>query len=900
MIDDKFSKWYPVLEKTANEYGFNLSNSPSIEEGLETLKNYGESFEAVIMGLKFSTGAMQGREGLLKIREIDNIIPVIILTAKTDDFQVVAECIRMGAYDYFAKPNVNTGLLFLHIENAIQKSAQQKKILNFAKRAIDSYALKPFFHFATQEGYPDKGYFAYRLNAISTASFDNKAEADHLCLMAAEWHSNLLSTMSFYDSGLSLRLRYLYNPGSENIETVLVVEFNVKSVEQSILQFNELHNEFDLFMQSKKEFCKTVFYFTPITDEVDLKNILYPFSAASFVQIVPEFNEIPITNKNSVGFSSQMKENYKKGIALPVMIMPEIKMDRFCEQLTYQRSRTMVEIVLSPVKLSRGEIDYLRDVLNNLNTYFSTNQEKDRAGQAISTYLQAPSKCYNVEIFEAQETKKVGKSMLSAISSTFFENATLVSTVPVKILAKDILRKEEEQSGERDWKYLYSFCNILNVFKFPYPFSSTIPGIKSQNQVYGYVPDNLGETGVIVGTKNNVRGEIPIRIGLEDLNKHLYILGQTGTGKTTLLYSMIMDRIVAGKGVCVIDPHGDLFRKVMNNMPANRKKDVIHFEPGLPNNIIRINLLEYNKNNPQEKSYLIDDLFNFFKQEYEYNQLSMGPVFEMFMKNALLLLMDDTDNLGNIGDVSRIFQNSDYRNSLLSKCNNQEVVDFWRETAVKLSGDNNLTNFTPYIVSKLNQLTMNEYIKPIVATQKSNINFREIIDNDKILMVSLSKGKIGKIGVNILGTIVLSRIINAALSRQDIYEDSRKNFTLFVDEFQNFVSHSVMSAMSEARKYRLSLVLANQTLGQLSENMKNSVLGNVGSTIFFRPGINDVDYIMPYFSPYLTRENVLTLPNFKCIGRLQIQNSLSLPFIFDTIPPENIDKYIKDNTPNLS
>ena len=205
---------------------------------------------------------------------------------------------------------------------------------------------------------------------------------------------------------------------------------------------------------------------------------------------------------------------------------------------------------------------------------------------------------------------------------------------------------------------------------------------------------------------------------------------------------------------------------------------------------------------------------------------------------------------------------------------------------MRITGVINLTNLSPYIVSKLNQLTMNEFVKPIISTKASNINFREVIDNDKILMVSLSKGKIGKIGVNILGTIVLSRIINAALSRQDLYEDSRKNFTLFVDEFQNFMSHSVMYAMSEARKYRLSLVLANQTLGQLSDNMKHSILGNVGSTIFFRPGINDIDYVMPYFTPYLTRENVLTLPNYKCIGRLQIQNTLSLPFIFDTVQPK--------------
>lgn len=886
MIDDKFSKWYPILEKTAKQYDFCLTNAPSVEAGLEKLENYKGSFEAVILGLAFTTGEIQGREGLLKIKEIDDSLPVIILTAKTDDFQLISECIRMGAYDYFAKPNVNTGRLFLHIENAIQKSAQQKKILNFAKTVTDNNAVKPFFHFTAKDDKPDKGYFAYRLNSVACSSFDNKPEAEYLCQLAAEWHSNFLNTISFYDSGLTIRLRYLYKPGSDYIDPVLIVEFDVRSYEEAIIKFNEIHNEFDLFMQAKKEFGKTIYFFSPIIEEADLLNTLFPFSAATFVQIVPEFTELSQSNLKSVGFSSAKKDNGKRSITLPALMMPEIKLDRFCEQLTNQKSRTMVEIVLSPVKLSRNEVDYLRDALNNISNYFTTNPEKERASQIISTYLQAPSKCFNVEVFEAQETKRVGESMLSAISAAFFESATLVKTTPVKVSVKEILKKEEKREAERDWNYLYSLCNILNVFKFPYPYSASIPGIKTHKQVYGYIPENLSKTGIQLGEKKTGNVSIPVTIDVDDLSKHLYILGQTGTGKTTVLYSMIMDRIKAGKGVCVIDPHGDLFRNIMINMPVERRKDVIHFEPGLPNNKIRINLLEYNKANPQEKSFLIDDLFNFFKQEYEYIQISMGPIFELFMKNALLLLMDDPDDLGTIADVSRVFQDSTFRTDLLKKCKDQDVVEFWKETAIRMTGENNLTNMTPYIVSKLNQLTMNEFVKPIISTKASNINFREVIDNDKILMVSLSKGKIGKIGVNILGTIVLSRIINAALSRQDLYEDSRKNFTLFVDEFQNFMSHSVMYAMSEARKYRLSLVLANQTLGQLSDNMKHSILGNVGSTIFFRPGINDVDYVMPYFTPYLTRENVLTLPNYKCIGRLQIQNTLSLPFIFDTVQPK--------------
>lgn len=892
MIDDKFSKWHPVLEKSASLYDFNITNTPSVEEGLGKLENYRGSIEAVILGLSFDSGKMQGKEGLLKIKEIDECIPVIILTAKTDDFQLISECIRLGAHDYFSKPNINTGLLFLQIESAIQQSNQRKKLKNYTKSTTDRQALKPFFYFTTQNDIPNKGYFAYRMKAVACASFENKSETEYLCQLAYEWHLNLLNSLTFYDSDLTLRLRYLFNPGGEFIDPVLVIEFNAQSYDLAIFRFKEMHSEFDLIMQAKKDFGKTIYTFSPVTDEKDLKNVLFPFSTDNFVQFTPEFAEYTPFYLKTIGFRSTSKGSKEQKITLPSLLKPEIKLDSFCEQLVHQKTKTMVEIVLSPVKLTRLEIDYLRDLLNNINSFNFTDIEKEKARQTISAYLNAPSKCFNVEVFEAQQTQRIGENLFSAISSVFFESATCVNATKVKISKNDILKKEVEGKENRNWNYLYSLSNIVNIFKFPYPFSATIPGIRSNNAVLSFIPNNISETGILAGLKNNAGSETPIKIGVEDLRKHLYLLGQTGTGKTTILYSMIMDRIISGKGVCVIDPHGDLHTKLIENIPEGRRKDVILFEPGNADNTIRINLLEYNRDNPREKSFLIDELFNFFRQEYDFNQ-TMGPVFEMFMKNSLLLLMDDVDDLGSIGDVMRVFQNKEFRNNLLDKCKDREVVDFWREVALSLTGDQSLANFTPYIVSKFNQMLLNEYIKPIVVTKKSNINFRDIIDNDKILLISLSKGKIGKIGVNILGTIMLSRIINAALSRENIAENKRKDFTLFVDEFQNFVSQSVMYAMSEARKYRLSLVLANQTLGQLSENMKQSVLGNVGSTMFFRPGINDVDYIMPYFTPYLTRENVLTLPNFKCIGRLQINNALSLPFIFDTIPPERIEEILK-------
>jgi len=886
MIDDKFSKWHPILEKSAEEFGFSITNSPSVEEGLEKLRNYPGSFEAVIMGLAFVADKMQGKEGLLKIKEIDDYIPIIILTAKADDLQVISECIRLGAYDYFSKTNINPGHLFLHIESAIQQSLQKHRLSSFTTMATESNALKPYFYFDNQIDKQSKGFFAYRLKAVACGSAGNQPETEYLSHVAWEWHYNFLNTITFYDPDLILRLRYLYSPGAEYIDPVLIIEINEKTAEHAKFRYEEIRKEFDLYLQAKKDFKKTIYYFVPIADELDLRNILFPFNTDRLLQFTPELSEITAYVKKNLGFSTTLQETEEIKLSLPLLLKPEISLENFCEVLSQQRSRTMVEIMLNPVKLSREEVDYLRGLLKCIDySNKLTLAEQEKAHLSISSYLNAASKCFNVEVFGAQESKRIGKDLLSAISSGFFDNSTHVNAVPVLISRDGILKKQDEPKGSRDWHFLYSQSNIVNIFKFPYPYSTSIPGINSYNPIFGYLPDNLSKTGPITGIKSIHGHEFPIRIRVQDLRKHLYILGQTGTGKTTILYSMIMERILSGKGVCVVDPHGDLHKKILEDLPKERLKDLIVFEPGNPGNDIRINLLEYNKENPQEKSFIIDELFNFFRQEYDATT-TMGPIFELFMKNSLLLLMDDTDDPGSIGDLSKVFQDDEFRRNLLNKCRNQEVLDFWNKTAVRLTGDYGLVNMTPYIISKLNQLLMNDFISPIVITKKSNINFRAIIDCDKILLVSLSKGKIGKIGVNILGTVILSRILNAAYSRENIPEHHRNDYTLFVDEFQNFVSQAVMSAMSEARKYRLSMVLANQTLGQLSEQMKQSVLGNVGSTIFFRPGINDVDYIMPYFIPYLTRENVLNLPNFKGIARLQINDSPSLPFIFDTIKPD--------------
>ena len=370
-----------------------------------------------------------------------------------------------------------------------------------------------------------------------------------------------------------------------------------------------------------------------------------------------------------------------------------------------------------------------------------------------------------------------------------------------------------------------------------------------------------------------------------DLRKHVYILGQTGTGKTTMLMSMIMERLDSGAGVGLIDPHGDLSTNILKHLPAKRKTDLIVFDPAQRRNQIALNMLEYNPKYPEQKTFIVHEMFDLFLENYHLE--TMGPMFELYMRNAMLLVMDNPVQPGTLTDIVRVFRDEVYRNELIEMCADIDVNNFWKGIAENAGYDVSIKNIAPYVVSKLNKFVQNHYIQPIISKNHSSINFRELIDERKVFIARLTKGKIGNQGVKLIGSILFNKLFMAALSRENIDEGKRMDFYLFVDEFQNFTSDSIASMLSEARKYHLNLVLANQTLGQLKKEILQALLGNVGSLVSFRPGIEDADKIHHYLSPTFNTNEIIKVPNFYAIARLQTQNKPIDPFIFQTIPFES-------------
>jgi type IV secretory pathway TraG/TraD family ATPase VirD4 len=395
--------------------------------------------------------------------------------------------------------------------------------------------------------------------------------------------------------------------------------------------------------------------------------------------------------------------------------------------------------------------------------------------------------------------------------------------------------------------------------------------------------------GTLLG-KNIHRGlEKPIWVTEKDRMRHFYVIGQTGTGKSVFLKNLITQDIQAGHGVCMIDPHGNDIQDVLGAVPPEREKDVIYFDPSRTDRVIGLNMLEYDYSKPEQKTFVVGELFSIFQKLYGANPESMGPMFEQYFRNATMLVMEDPESGNTLMDISRVMVDAKYRRHKLSKATNPVVVQFWQEIATKAGGEASLENIVPYIVSKFDVFTANDYMRPIIGQQQSAFNFREVMDNKKILLVNLSKGRLGEINANLIGMIVVGKILMAALSRVDDPTMSFPPFFLHIDEFQNVSTPAIASILSEARKYKLGLTMAHQFIAQLDPGIKDAVFGNVGSMAAFRVGPEDSQFLEQQFAPTFSANDLMNTPNWNANVRVLASGTPTPPFSLAAMPPAETD-----------
>jgi hypothetical protein len=435
--------------------------------------------------------------------------------------------------------------------------------------------------------------------------------------------------------------------------------------------------------------------------------------------------------------------------------------------------------------------------------------------------------------------------------------------------------------------FLLNTEELASLYHFPLKTAET-PNILWLTAKHAPAPTNIPEEGIILG-QNVYRGQVKeIRVKQVDRRRHTYIIGKSGVGKSMLLASLAIQDICNGEGLCVIDPHGDLINDIICRSPPERAEDVILFAPADTPRPLALNLLEYDARYPEQKTFVINEMIKIFDKLYDLRQTG-GPIFEQYMRNAMLLVMSDPASGSTLMEIPKVLADADFRKMKLEKCNDPTVVDFWRQEAEKAGGDAALANVVPYITSKLTSFISNDTMRPIIGQQNSSFNLRDIMDNKKILLVDLSKGRVGEMNAYLLGMILVGKILMAALSRTDIAGEERKDFYLYIDEFQNFTTDSICSILSEARKYNLNLIIAHQYLGQLVKgqdtSIKDAVFGNVGSWILFKIGSEDAQVMEKEFSPVFNQYDLINIERYTAYVKLLIDNTASRPFSMATLWP---------------
>ncbi|MEX0877686.1 MAG: DUF87 domain-containing protein [Candidatus Spechtbacterales bacterium] len=487
----------------------------------------------------------------------------------------------------------------------------------------------------------------------------------------------------------------------------------------------------------------------------------------------------------------------------------------------------------------------------------------------------------NLRLVSAAEDKGRAEQVLSELEAAFAQfnsasgNSLVFKKVPARSMRKFIFDYSFRIPRSANASN-FSIDEVVSFYHFPV-VDTEMTKMRSLRSKAAPPPPTLPAEGLVLG-ENVYRGERHlVRISKNDRRRHMYIIGQTGTGKSRLIYNMIKQDIANGEGVALLDPHGDLAHKILEVVPKERWDDIVWFDPGDPSRPFGLNMLEYDTSRPQQKTLVVNELLGIFRKLF--HEETMGPMFDQYFRNACLLLLDDYEyEIPTLLDVSRVLTDSEFRSDKLSRETNEVVKNFWEKEAEKAGGDAALANIAPYITSKINGFVSDEFLRPIISHKQSSLNFRTAMDEKKIILVNLSKGKLGELNANLVGLVIVGKLLIASLSRVDIEEETRNDFYLYMDEFQNFSTDSIATILSEARKYHLNLIMAHQFIAQLEDKIQKAVFGNVGSMLALRVGIEDAQFLKEQFEPAFTEEDLSNIDNFKAHAKLLINNQTTRPF----------------------
>ena len=609
--------------------------------------------------------------------------------------------------------------------------------------------------------------------------------------------------------------------------------------------------------------------------------------------------------------NSLSKLSQEEGAVIQILISPaahhwQSKPHRYALQIQQGRNPDVVTSSTS-MKILNGTFRIMGQALDQV---FST---KNKSNQQTSGYMDhsgmnkplqlTPMQQDMIKKFEEKASKAGFKFNLRVVCSSSDQPAAdsnlhniLASFMQYSMPPFNgfkVIRKKPQQIMTdyifrvfRNTRAILNTEELASIWHLPTRFIET-PNIKWLNAKKAPAPVNTPTTGVLLG-KNIYRGiETKIFLERDDRRRHQYIIGRTGTGKTELLKNMAIQDIRNNEGLCVVDPHGDLVEDVLQYIPKERADDVILFEPFDMDRPLGLNMLEVK--GPEQKDFAVQEMIAIFMKLFPPEMI--GPMFEHNMRNVMLTLMEDKLYPGTIADIPRMFTDTDFQKYKVSKVRDPIVRSFWEKEMAKTS-DFHKSEMLGYLISKVGRFVENEMMRNIIGQPQSAFDFRKIMDEGKILLINLSKGKTGEVNAKLLGLIIVSKLQMAALSRADTPEENRKDYYLYVDEFQNFVTDSFATILSEARKYRLNLIMAHQFISQLAvekegssaldTSMKDAVFGNTGTMVCFRIGVEDSETIAKEFAPVFNEFDVINIDRYNAYVKLMIKGTASRPFNMET------------------
>jgi len=770
--------------------------------------------------------------------------------------------------------------------------------------------------------------------------FSNRLYLEQIDLINSLYQPDKIHSVEYRFRFIPERTQKIY----QNIDIYIIISTEHSNKRKSLKQAAENFKSIFAVIQSSTQ----LYGIEPVSDEGCFSEIFNLSGKYKYIheirRRVSRFNHKTIIPKSKWGFvkgktdDTKKSENKRPSIFL---VHPFIPVNSRYEELLSFMSRmdmpVLVSIRVSPVKIRREENQYFNTSIKECEDitkrdFESHKLNKEQAGILakilLSHYLSLQDAPFEMHVFIASArptppgvVELLGTEITRPVGGKYFdvpgESSELLSGYSGghDVYSPKSLREKEallsalmlhennllssslmEKQNEKRLQFLFDASEAACAFHLPISYNGRLPGVPIRWSKVRPIPSELlelyeaNQKSGIIGVNNYLGIKNAFYLPEEARRRHVYIVGQTGTGKSSILKSMIIDDIKSGKGVGVFDPHGDLTDYILTSIPEERLDDVVLIDPSVKNYAVGVNILEHET--IEQQNFIVQELIAMAVSIYDpgHTHGFAGPMFENISRMALYAIMSYTEKTPSFMDFPMFFYDSVFHNKVLHylkknrlKLNGDPFLDIGLESMTK---DRDYDGMAGWVVSKYGRIVSDPSLRSILCQQKSTISFKEIMDDKKILLVNLNKAKIGSLSSEWLGMFLLTKIQAAAMRRVDIPEAKRNDFYLYIDEFQNSATQNFAEIFSESRKYRLNLTLANQYVAQIPEEIRSAIFGNVGTIVALRVGMEDATLLEGQFQPLFNKDDLIQLPNWKGFVASTATGKRLPPFTIETIPFE--------------